>query len=282
MTLFTTKTFYSFIINVYSDSSHSALKYLKNTKVNISNMLIMTGNFNIRDSLWDPLFLYHSSISNDLIIIADSFNLDLSTLINPMSTRYSDTDGESNLVIDLLFLCSGSTKLNNHSIHPDWHLLSDYTPLMIMIPITEEFITSSNLSILKGSEEEVAFVKEASVIIRNLDTSNLTDNVKLENLVNLFRLRIDWVWEKNAKHIKITKYSKQWWNKEYNQALNKYRITRSFENWKSFKKLVKSTKQPFFNTKIQEIANKSQGPWELIGWVNKYKLPAIEAIKYNN
>ena len=269
-------------MNVYSDSSHSALKYLKNTKVNISNMLIMTGNFNIRDSLWDTLFLYHSSISNDLIIIADSFNLDLLTLINPMSTRYSDTDGESNLGIDLLFLFSGSTKLNNHSIHPDWHLLSDYTPLMIMIPITEEFITSSNLSILKGSEEEVAFVKEASVIIRNLDTSNLTDNVKLENLVNLFRLRIDWVWEKNAKHIKITKYSKQWWNKEYNQALNKYRITRSFEDWKSFKKLVKSTKQPFFNTKIQEIANKSQGPWELMGWVNKYKLPAIEAIKYNN
>ena len=74
-------------MNVYSDSSHSALKYLKNTKVNISNMLIMTDNFNIRDSLWDPLFLYHSSISDDLIIIADSFNLDLSTLINPMSTR---------------------------------------------------------------------------------------------------------------------------------------------------------------------------------------------------
>jgi len=60
-----------------------------------------------------------------------------------------------------------------------------------MIPITEEFITSSKLSILKESEEEVTFVKEASVIIRNLNTSNLTDNIKLENLVNLFRSRID-------------------------------------------------------------------------------------------
>ena len=38
-------------MNVYSDSSHSALKYLKDTEVNINNLLIMTGDFNIRDSL---------------------------------------------------------------------------------------------------------------------------------------------------------------------------------------------------------------------------------------
>ena len=237
-------------MNVYSDSSHSALKYFKNTEVNVSNMLIITGNFNIRDSLWDPSFPYHFSISDDLIIIANSFNLDLLTLINPMSTRYSNTNSESNSVVDLMFLCSGSTELNNHSIHSDWYLLSDHTPLTITIPITEEFITLFKLSIPKGSEEEVAFVKEASVIIKNLNTSNLTDNVKLENLVNLFRSRIDWTWEKNAKCIRITKYFKQWWNKECNQALNKYRITRSFEDWKSFKKLVKSTKQTFFDTKI--------------------------------
>jgi len=35
-------------MNVYSDASHSALKYLKNTEVNIRNLLIMVGDFNIR------------------------------------------------------------------------------------------------------------------------------------------------------------------------------------------------------------------------------------------
>jgi len=91
-------------MNIYSDSSHSALKYLKNTEVNINNLLIMTGNFNIRDSLWDPAFPHHSSISDDLIIIADSFNLVLSVPANSVPTRYSDIVGESNLVIDLMFL----------------------------------------------------------------------------------------------------------------------------------------------------------------------------------
>ena len=47
-------------MNVYPNSSHSALKYLKDTKVCIWNLLIMTGDFNIHDSLWDPSFPHHS------------------------------------------------------------------------------------------------------------------------------------------------------------------------------------------------------------------------------
>ena len=35
------------LMNVYSDSSHFALKYLKDTEVNIHDLLVITGNFNI-------------------------------------------------------------------------------------------------------------------------------------------------------------------------------------------------------------------------------------------
>ena len=104
-------------MNVYSDYFHSALKYLKNTKVNINNLLIITGNFNIRDQSWNPSFPHHLLISNDLFVIADLFNLDLLISTNPTPTRYSDTVGKLNLVIDLMFLHSGLSKLNYHSIH---------------------------------------------------------------------------------------------------------------------------------------------------------------------
>ena len=40
-----------YILNFYSDLSHSVLKYLKDTEVNIDNVVLMTGDFNIRDSL---------------------------------------------------------------------------------------------------------------------------------------------------------------------------------------------------------------------------------------
>ena len=39
-----------YLMIVYSDSSQLALKYLKDTEVNLNNILIMTGGFNIRDN----------------------------------------------------------------------------------------------------------------------------------------------------------------------------------------------------------------------------------------
>ena len=40
----------------------------------------MTGDFNIRDNLWN--LLYYSSLRDDLLIIADCFNLGLSVPTN--------------------------------------------------------------------------------------------------------------------------------------------------------------------------------------------------------
>ena len=179
-----------YIINVYSDSSHTALKYLKDTEVNIDNILIMTSDFNIRNSLWDTSFPHHSSISDDLIIIADSFNLALSTPTNPCPTRYSDTVGEVNLVIDLMFLRYGSSELDQHSIHPDSCLSSDHAPLTITISIADEIVSTSKLSIPQNSKQEITFVEEVILIFKNLDTSNIIDKDNLENTVNQLEVLI--------------------------------------------------------------------------------------------
>ena len=73
-------------------------------------------------------------------MIADSFDLSFLSLTNPGPTRFSDTAGESNSVIDLMFLWHGSDELDNHFILPEWHLSSDHAPLIIDIPILEETI----------------------------------------------------------------------------------------------------------------------------------------------
>ena len=155
---FTNNGICHFILNIYSDSSHSALKYLKDTEVNINNVLLMTGNFNIRDSLWDPSFPFHSSISDDLIMVADSFDLSLSTPIYPGPTRFSDTAGESSSVIDLMFLRCGSAELDHHFILPDHHLSSDHAPLTIDIPIGVEIFQLTKLSIIPESNQEKNFI----------------------------------------------------------------------------------------------------------------------------
>ena len=130
------------IMNAYSDSFHSMIKYLKDTELNIRNLLIMTGDFNIHNSLWDPSYNFHSSISDNLFVIVDSSNLFLSFPINQVPTRYADNANDSNLVLDLMFLRYDSEEINSHIIHPDWQLTSDHMPLTIFISIIKEYITT--------------------------------------------------------------------------------------------------------------------------------------------
>ena len=86
------------------------------------------------------------------MMIADSFDLALLFPINPGPTRFSDMVGESNSVIDLMFLRCGSSELDQHSIHPNLWLSSDHAPLMVDIPICEEIILPTKLVITPGSD----------------------------------------------------------------------------------------------------------------------------------
>ena len=246
-----------YILNVYSDSSHSALKYLKDTEVNISNVLLMMGDFNIRDNLWDPSFPFHASISDNLIMIADLFDLSLSFPTNLGPTRFSDTTGESNSVIDLMFLRHSSDELDNHSILPKCRFSSDHTPLIIDIPIFEESIQTSKLAIFPNSEQETDFIKDVISNLSKLDTSNIESIDKLEQIVIQLSVIVEQMWVKNAKKSRYSKHSKQWWSDSCRSTLNTYRSERSRKNWKAFKLAVKDTKHMFFKDKIHEIANKS-------------------------
>jgi len=80
----------NFIINIYSDSNQTALQVLHNNTRSIGNTLVMTGDFNIRDSDWDPNVHYHSIHIEDLMSIANSLNLDLAIPINLGPTRFTD------------------------------------------------------------------------------------------------------------------------------------------------------------------------------------------------
>ena len=105
------------MINIYSNTNQTALKYLKDTEANICNILVMTGDFNIRDSSWDPLFPFHLSHNNLLSDVADSLNFLLSNPTIQVPTRYLDNTNDVNSVIDLMFLRPNFSEIDNYTIH---------------------------------------------------------------------------------------------------------------------------------------------------------------------
>ena len=80
------------------------MKYLKNIKVNIDNVLVMTEDFNIRDNNWNLSYSHYLVYSNILLEVADFFNLKFSYSVNRVLTQYTDNPNNTNLVIDLMFI----------------------------------------------------------------------------------------------------------------------------------------------------------------------------------
>jgi len=108
----------NFIINIYSDFNQTALHALHNNVANLGKTVLMTGDFNIRDSDWDPNFHHHSTHTKDLLAIADSLSLELSPPVNPGPTKYVDNPNKSNSVLNLVFLALDNPGYGNHFLLP--------------------------------------------------------------------------------------------------------------------------------------------------------------------
>ena len=119
------------MLNVYSDDYQITLKYLKDTEVDLQKILIIASDFNIRNSIWNSSYLFHSSHSDSLLKIVDSLDLKLSNPIQQISTQYSDNTNNANSVIDLFFLHSNFMEINNYSINPNIWYPSDYYDLSL-------------------------------------------------------------------------------------------------------------------------------------------------------
>jgi len=209
-----------FIINIYPDDQQTILK---NTELNLNNILIMTGNFNIRDNNWNPLYLYlhHSIHMNTLWKVANSFNLELSLPINQVPTLYMKNPQDSNLVSDLMFLWADTKEFNNYQISPDLWSLSDHAPLLVCI-IIEEVIQDRKQTIVKNSEEEKELINKLRNRISYINIINILNCKILECITQEFAFITEKLWYKYSKMVNITKCSKAWWNKECNSDLAIY------------------------------------------------------------
>jgi len=266
------------IINVYSDSNQTAIQILRDNIRNIGNTIVMTGDFNIRDSDWDPNVHYHLIHTEDLMFIADCLDLELATPINPGPTRFADNQCNSNSVLDLVFMNPSNLGFNKHILKLEIHLPSDYVPLFIEVSIKEENTDFTFQALKKDSDNEIAFVNDIIKGVKSIDTLNLKNQEDILRCVAAFSSTVKDAWSTHSMTKRITKHSKEWWNEQCLVCINKYHESGDIANWKVFKAAVRNAKRTFFDQKIQEIASSNKRPWDLMNWVKKKNLPAIKAI----
>ena len=142
--------------------------------------LIMMGDFNIHNNFWDPNYSFHSSNSDLLIDLTDFMNLRLSFPANPVSTRYSDNNCDSNSVVDLMFLRYGSDELDSYSIYLDWRLVSNHASITVCIPIFEKLINIKKQTFVKDSNKEKQFISVLINHICEINISTISDVASLK------------------------------------------------------------------------------------------------------
>lgn len=120
----------------------------------------MTGDFNIRDSVWDLNYPYHSIHRDMLFDIVDSFQLELSQSTEYFPTRYSNNDWDSNSVLDLAFLHPMLSEFNSHHIYLNWRLSSDHA----LSPLT--FLSLMNTS-LPSNALSLQEVMKKNIFLKN-------------------------------------------------------------------------------------------------------------------
>ena len=124
--------------------------------LNISNLLYIREDFNIKDAEWNLVISSYSVASQALRNLADSYSLMCSILSLPVPTHYLDIKDYANTVVNLILLGMSYAQVF-YCIKPDLKQSLDYAFLIVDFPITLENICIYRIVLECNGNEEVAF-----------------------------------------------------------------------------------------------------------------------------
>ncbi|KAF5357244.1 hypothetical protein D9756_006347 [Leucocoprinus leucothites] len=257
---------YIHLLNIYSDSSSSAINFLSTNFINIPNVIYMGGDFNCRSPEWDPSATYVPMSAITLTELADSLNLTRSSPTSLSPTHFSSIESHDDSVIDLIFCANNST---SHIIDVNSRLPSDHAPLIMDLPIRPDYINYKKRVLPKDSDEETAFISQVSEHLAALDCSDIRSTSCLDDISNSISRIFHESWNTNSKTVWITNRSKEWWNPHCSETLLTYRRTKDRKDWRAFRAATRAAKRSFFDARIHEIASTNKRPWDLMDWVKQ-------------
>jgi len=85
-----------------------------------------------------------------------------------------------------MFLRAESLKHDNYTIHSDWRLTSDHTPLTVNISIFKEYIQTRKQILVKNRKEKEFFLNELIEAIKKINTENIQSKEVLKLAIQAF------------------------------------------------------------------------------------------------
>ena len=80
---------------------------------------------------------------------------------------------------------------NNHSIHPNWKLISNHAPLTVNISIFKEYVQTRRKMPAINNEEEEYFLNKLINTINKINAENIQSKEVLKSVIQLFTYYID-------------------------------------------------------------------------------------------
>ena len=182
------------------------------------------------------------------------------------------------MVIDLVYIPTELSLRVRHHIHLDIWGMSDHAPLLSELPTLNFELTKFKCYLKLGTPEYTSWMEEVSKVLANLgDMMPPSTPEEIYAIVETMLLAFSKVWDSHADFVNITQNSKKWWNGSCTSTLAQYQSSRGQEDWAEFQCTTRTAKHSFFNCRIQEIAVKKAGPWDLVAWIKQHQLPSYEA-----
>ncbi|KAJ2912188.1 hypothetical protein MD484_g8225, partial [Candolleomyces efflorescens] len=185
---------------------------------------------------------------------AASLGLEYARPVNPGPTFIARADGNSRLVIDLVFVQPSEIIRAHVCRESDLQGQSDHTPLSTVIPLRLKQPKHKGQTLKPFSDEEKEFIADIIIGMSKLTGYTPTTVRELDFAANTIAEVFSSAWSKHLTEFTISAKSKEYWTGECTKALEEYRADLSVEKHKAFRSTVKAAKRKFFDARIEEIS----------------------------
>ena len=161
----------TYLLNVYSDEEHTAIRFLADKQDDIPQLDYMGGDFNCHSNVWDGNVPHHRTTAISLLDSAASLGLDLALPLDPGPTHYPHDRRLRPSVIDLVFVHPDAALPSNVRRLTDLRGPSDHVPLGTSVPVGTASRTALPVKLPDDSVEQ--FLSDVSEAIKAIDVAML-------------------------------------------------------------------------------------------------------------